>query len=162
MRTLWKLYICGVLIKIFFRVQIPTPLSDIQLCSTWIPSRKSRKATIRVNKTCTFIFIFSQGGQGHFQTWNVQFWGFYKNFVLFQSKAEWEQSDLNDPNSFVIIGENFASDEIRKNIFVLNFSFWKLILQSQFRSKFGIYLNLVLDPIPVQFRKIPLSNLIFW
>jgi len=54
----------------------------------------------------------SQGSQGHFQTWNVQFWGFYKNFVLFQTKALRDQSDIYEPDSFVIVGENFVTADI--------------------------------------------------
>ena len=48
--------------------------------------------------------------------WNVNYWNFYPNYVVFQSKLGTYQTDLNDENSFLLIAENQSTSDIRKSL----------------------------------------------
>lgn len=54
-------------------------------------------------------------GAGNYQTWNLQYWNFYENFVVFQSKSAATSTDINDENSVLLVGENQRTSEIRKS-----------------------------------------------
>ena len=56
----------------------------------------------------------NQKRTGNYQVWNVNYWNFYPNYVVFQSKLGTYQTDLNDENSFLLIAENQSTSDIRK------------------------------------------------
>jgi len=56
-------------------------------------------------------------GAGNYQTWNLQYWNFYENFVVFQSKSAATSTDINDENSVLLVGENQRTSEIPEILF---------------------------------------------
>ena len=62
------------------------------------------------------IYFSNQKRTGNYQVWNVNYWNFYPNYVVFQSKLGTYQTDLNDENSFLLIAENQSTSDIRKLI----------------------------------------------
>ena len=59
-------------------------------------------------------YFSNQKRTGNYQVWNVNYWNFYPNYVVFQSKLGTYQTDLNDENSFLLIAENQSTSDIRK------------------------------------------------
>lgn len=74
-------------------------------------TEKQKHLLIHHNRT---FFCSDRKGAGNYQTWNLQYWNFYENFVVFQSKTQQSSTDINDENSVLLIGENQKTSEIRK------------------------------------------------
>ena len=75
-----------------------------------------------------WLKIFSnQKRTGNYQVWNVNYWNFYPNYVVFQSKLGTYQTDLNDENSFLLIAENQSTSDIRKFISAQK-CWWRILM----------------------------------
>lgn len=87
---------------------------NLSLC---VPGRSSFLSSGLVEPKISDFWLkhFSnQKRTGNYQVWNVNYWNFYPNYVVFQSKLGTYQTDLNDENSFLLIAENQSTSDIRK------------------------------------------------
>ncbi|CAG5110455.1 Oidioi.mRNA.OKI2018_I69.chr2.g4856.t1.cds [Oikopleura dioica] len=67
----------------------------------------------QMNGEYSVAFQYPSGSTGaNFQTWNLDFFNFYPDFVLFHSQRPWKNHEKDDPNKTVILVENLDSDEM--------------------------------------------------
>jgi len=72
-------------------------------------------AYISVNEDFSVAFQYPSGSTGaNLQTWNLNYFNFYPDFVLFHSQKAYKNHENDDPNKTVVLVENIDSDEIRK------------------------------------------------
>ena len=67
------------------------------------------------NEEFSIAFQYPSGSTGaNLQTWNLNYFNFYPDFVLFHSQKAARNHENDDPNRTVLLVENLDSDEMRK------------------------------------------------
>ncbi|CBY35533.1 unnamed protein product [Oikopleura dioica] len=67
----------------------------------------------KMNEDFSVAFQYPSGSTGaNLQTWNLNYFNFYPDFVLFHSQKAYKNHENDDPNKTVVLVENIDSDEI--------------------------------------------------
>ena len=71
-----------------------------------------------MNEDFSVAFQYPSGSTGaNIQTWNLNYFNFFPDFVLFHSQKASRNHENDDPNKTVLLVENLDSDEMRTSPF---------------------------------------------
>ena len=121
--------------------ELPKCDAELEILDTWMAPRGKKKGVYRYgfaaritvpdDSDYSVLLQFSNKARGNFMTWNAAFFNSYNNpeghGVLLHKQSM--MTDTKDKSSFVLIGDNMRTDELRK----LNIKFYFVQLGLRFK-----------------------------